>query len=193
HQMIVNVAIERAHVFRYQRKLAATHAMQDIHLLARDASQTQHTAFQIHDLREDLIVGPPEREDIVFEFVDTIVEVVEHGRIEIYHLIKDLVQQERRPALARDGRCPQQLLHVVDAAKHVVVIGDDVVWTEKAVELDRVEAIGTGVGSHAMYDEVDVIVKLFDLRVVTILATVFHRQWMEMKDVEQHTFVGCGG
>src|SRR5262249_21700343 len=82
---------------------------------------------------------------------------------------------------------------VIDAAKHFVVIGNDVVRSEKSVELDRVEAIGTGVGSHAVYDEVDVIVKLFDLRVVAILAAVFHRQWMEIKDVEQHTFVGCVG
>ena len=167
--------------------------MEDIHLLARDASQTQHTALQIHDLREYLVVGPSEREDIVFEFVDAIVEVVEHGRIEVDDLVQDLVQQESRATLARHRCRSQLLLHVVDAAKHVVVIGDDVVRPEKSVELDRVEAIGAGVGRHAVNDEVDVIVKLFDLRIVAILATVFHRQWMEIEDVEQHAFVGCGG
>jgi hypothetical protein len=56
-----------------------------------------------------------------------------------------------------------------------VVVGDDVVGTEKSIELDRVEVIGTGVGIHAVYDEVNVILKLLDLRIVAILSTVFHR------------------
>jgi len=69
------------------------------------------------------------------------------------------------------------------------VISDDVVWTEESVELDRVETIRAGVGSHAVDDEVDIFVKLFDLRVMTILATIFHGQRMEVEDVEQYTFI----
>src|SRR5690348_4677497 len=168
--MIVNVAIERAHFFRYQPKLTATHAMQNVHLFAGDATQAQHAAFQIHDLGKDLVVRTLQREDVVFELIDAIVEVVEHGRVVVDYLVQDLVQQEGWTTLARDRRLSQLLLDVVDAAKHLVVISDHVVGTKKSVELDRVEALWTGVRSHAMDDEVDVIFKLLDLRVVTILA-----------------------
>ena len=79
--------------------------------------------------------------------IDPIVEIVEHRRIEIDDLVQDLVQQKSGSTLAGNGRRAQQLFDVIDAAKRVVVISDYVVGAEKAVQLDRVEAVGTGVGA----------------------------------------------
>src|SRR5262249_30443190 len=62
----------------------------------------------------------------------------------------------------------------------------------KSVELYGVKSLRAGVGSHAMYDEVEIILKLLHLRIVSILATVFDRQRMKLKDIEQHAFIGCG-
>src|ERR1043165_3292307 len=163
--------------------------MQNVHLLAGNAAQSQYASLQIHDLRENLVVWSPQSEDIVFETVDAFVEVVEHGRIEVNHLVQDLVQEVSGATLARHGGRAQLLFYVIDAAKHVVVISDDVVGTEKSVELDRVETIGAGVGSHAVYDEINVILKLLDLGIVAILSTVFHRQRVKLEDIEQHLFI----
>src|SRR6185295_10379995 len=112
--------------------------MQNVHLLAGNAAQSQYAALQIHDLRENFVVRSTQPEDIVFETVDAFVEVVEHGRIEVNHLVQDLVQEVTGPTLASHGGRAQLLFHVIDTAKHVVVVGDDVVGTEKSVELDRV-------------------------------------------------------
>ena len=91
--------------------------------------------------------------------------------------------------MANHGRRAQELLDIVDAAKHGVVISDHVVRPEKAVQLDGVESVGTDVGGHAVDDEVNVTVKLLNLRIVAILAAVFDRQRMKMKDVEEHLFI----
>ena len=74
----------------------------------------------------------------------------------------------------------------------VVMISDHVVAAEKAVQLDRVESFGAGIGAHAVNDEVEITLKLFDLRIVAILAAVFDRQRMKLKDVEQHLLVSLG-
>ena len=52
-------------------------------------------------------------------------------RIVIDYLVQDLVQQESGAALAGDRSGAQQLLHVVDAAKHIVMISDYVVRPRK--------------------------------------------------------------
>src|SRR6185436_19378938 len=166
--------------------------MQNVHLLAGNAAQSQYASLQIHDLRENLVVWSSQPKDIVFETVDAFIKVIEHRRIEVNHLVQDLVQEVSGATLARHGGRAQLLFHVIDAAKHVVVIGDDVVRTEKSVELDRVETIGTRVGSHAVYDEVNVILKLFNLRIVAILSTVFHGKRMKLKNFEQHLFIFRG-
>src|SRR6478609_4511507 len=113
--------------------------------------------------------------------VDAIVEAVEHRRIVVNYLVQNLVQQKRSAALAGDGRGAELLLDVVDTAKHLVVISDDVIGPEKSVELDGVEFFGTDVGGYAVYDEVEIILKLLDLRIVSILATIFDRQRMKLK------------
>src|SRR5205085_7702559 len=166
--------------------------MKDVHLFSRDASQPQHTAFQVHDLREDLIVGTLQSEDVVFELIDAFVEIIEHWRVKIDYLVQDLVQQESRSSLTRDGRSAQQLFHITDAAKLLVVISDDVIWSKKSIELDRGESFGTRIGGDTMDDEVDVTAKFFDLRIVPIFAAVFHRQRMKVEDVKQHSFVSRG-
>ena len=61
-----------------------------------------------------------------------------------------------------------------------MVIGDDVIVAEKTVQLDRIEAIGTGVGSHTMHNEVNVTAKVLDLGLVAILAAVFDCQRVKL-------------
>ena len=48
---------------------------------------------------------------------------------------------------------------------------------------DRVEMIGTGVGAHAMHDEINIAGKLFDLRIVPRLAAILERERMKPKYV----------
>src|SRR5262245_50361416 len=120
---------------------AAAEAIENVHLLGRNPAQSQDAPFQLHNLFENRIVGAPERKDIVFELINALVKVVEDRRIIIDYLIENLVQQKRRPTLAAYRTGGQLFLDVVDAAKHFVVISDDVVRTEETIQLDGVEAI----------------------------------------------------
>jgi hypothetical protein len=86
----------------------------------------------------------------------------------------------------------QQLFHTGNAAEIIVMICDYVILAEKAVQFDRVESFGARIGRHAMDDEVDITFKLFDLRIVPVLAAVFDSQWMKMKDVEKDLLVSRG-
>ncbi len=70
-----------------------------------------------------------------------------------------------------------------------MVISDDVIAAEKSVELDGVKFFRADVGSHTVHDEVEIVLKLLDLRIVSILATIFDRQRMKLKDIEQHSFI----
>src|SRR5687768_16264878 len=110
--------------------------MKNVHLLDRDASQAQHTALELHDVRENQVIGPLEVEDIVLELVDPVIEIVQNRRVVIDNLVQYLVQQERGAALACDWGRAQKLFHVGDAAKVVVMIGDHIVTAEKAIQLD---------------------------------------------------------
>src|SRR3977135_2948139 len=69
------------------------------------------------------------------------------------------------------------------------MIGEDIVASQKAVQLNRIETVGTGVGTHCMHDEIDIIRELFDLRVMSVCPAVFDRQRMEMKDVQKHMVI----
>src|SRR5688572_8815604 len=71
-----------------------------------------------------------------------------------------------------------------------MVISDDVVPSEKTIQLDSVESIGADIGGNAVDDEVNVTVKLFNLWIVAILAAVFDRQRVKFENIEEHLFIG---
>src|ERR1041385_6612169 len=98
------------------------------------------------------------------------------------------MKQEGGPALAKNRAGAEELLHVRNAAKRVVVISDDVIRTEKSVELDGVEMSGASVGADAVHDEIKIAGKLLDLRIVARLAAVFDRERMKMKNIELDAF-----
>src|SRR6185503_5088620 len=138
---------------------------------------------------QDLVVRLFQSEDLLFQLVDVVVEIVEHRRVEVDDLVQDLVAEESGTAAAENRAGAQQLFDVIDAAERVVMVSDDVVLAEKAVELDRIEAVGTGVGAHAVNDEIQITGKLFDLWIMAIFATVFDGERVKLKDVEQDALV----
>src|SRR5215510_10548854 len=96
------------------------------------------------------------------------------------------MQQKRRSALARNGAGGQLFLDVVDAAKHLVVIGNHIVWPQESIELNRVEAVRAGVCRNAMDDEIKIVGKFFNFRVMPVFAAIFNGQRMKAKDIQQY-------
>src|SRR6185312_12855077 len=103
------------------------------------------------------------------------------------------MQQERCPAFASHGTRLHKLLHIRDAAEELVMVSDYVVGSEKSIQFDGIEMIGAGVSAHTVQDEIEVARKLFDLRIMTVLMTIFDSERMKVKDVQQYLLVFRGG
>ena len=74
-----------------------------------------------------------------------------------------------------------------------MVIRDDVIGSDKRIQLDGVEVIGAGIGLHAVQDEVEVTRKFFNFWVVACFATVLDGERVKMKDVQQRLVISLGG
>src|SRR2546422_384226 len=73
------------------------------------------------------------------------------------------------------------------------MVGKDKIASQKAVQLDGIETLGTGICPYCMHDEIDVVGKLLDFRMVPVGTAVFDRQRMKVKDVEENLIVRFRG
>jgi hypothetical protein len=144
------------------------------------------------DSFQDRPVRVGQTKDFIFELDESLVEIVEHGHVEINELIQNLIEQISWPALAGNRAGAYQLLDVADAAKHVVMIREDEVAAQESVKLNGVEMHGIGIRRDAVQNEVDVIGKFFDLRMMAISAAVFDGKRVKVENVQKNLIVRFG-
>src|SRR5258706_4409187 len=127
--------------------------------------------------------------NVVFQFVYLFIEVVHHRQVVVHDAVDYGMQQERGAALTGNRARSHGLLYLVDTDKFFVMIGEDIVASEKAIQLDGIETVGTGVGPDRMHDEINIVGKLLDLWMMAVCAANFYRHGMKKKQVKQYVII----
>ncbi len=181
--MVVDVPVSVRERLGNDRELASCETSDDIALRQDDAAEGRNVPLEIDDAAGQ--VRASASEDLLFQLVQPLLQLLDLRAIVIHHRVDDAVHQRRR-ALPEDPAVPRaDVSHLADRSRDARMNGDQVAVAEEEIDVLRVEGVLARLEIDAVEDDVQVVAVGLDFRMVNLGDRILDRQLVELEYVGQ--------